>query len=417
METNLKKEPRFQKDLFGNEVPIENEKLRSRFIMPPFSILDTRQGNWLNRKRDRMELGIKSELGRGDNLLNYSETVKIHKKGMGRAFDQDLMKKEKGPNGLLYVSNSGRDPSYYKMKRETEAKLGHKISTAEFEKDYYVNNQLGSGISGCGTSVFDPVLCELMYRWFCPNYGQIIDPFSGGSVRGIIAHYLDYKYIGIDLSANQIEENKKQAIEILADKPHPKWITGNSQNIKELCKGVEGDMIFSCPPYFDLEVYSDDPSDLSNMNWDGFQKNYKEIINKSCQLLKEDRFACFVVSEIRDKGGFYRNLVGLTINSFLEAGLNFYNDMILINVAGSLPIRLGRQFGGFRKVGRTHQNILVFFKGNPKNIPLYFEEMGKENEENKEIFNEEKIEMENMEELSRQFEEKVGTNKNQETLI
>ena len=33
---------------------------------------------------------------------------------------------------------------------------------------------------------------------------------------------------------------------------------------------------------------------------------------------------------------------------------------------GSLPIRVGRQFTISRKLGRTHQNVLVFCKGDPK---------------------------------------------------
>ena len=38
-----------------------------------------------------------------------------------------------------------------------------------------------------GTSIFDPVLCELAYRWFCPPGGTVLDPFAGGSVRGIVS--------------------------------------------------------------------------------------------------------------------------------------------------------------------------------------------------------------------------------------
>jgi hypothetical protein len=37
------------------------------------------------------------------------------------------------------------------------------------------------------TSIFDPVLCEIAYRWFCPSGGTVLDPFAGGSVRGIVA--------------------------------------------------------------------------------------------------------------------------------------------------------------------------------------------------------------------------------------
>jgi hypothetical protein len=52
--------------------------------------------------------------------------------------------------------------------------------------------------------------------------------------------------------------------------------------------------------------------------------------------------------------------------------MQYYNEIILLNVAGSLPIRVGRQFQKYRKVGRTHQNILVFYKGDAKRIPENF---------------------------------------------
>ena len=61
--------------------------------------------------------------------------------------------------------------------------------------------------SGSGTSIFDPVLTELCYRWFCPSGGLILDPFAGGSVRGIVASVLGYKYEGFELRAEQVAAN------------------------------------------------------------------------------------------------------------------------------------------------------------------------------------------------------------------
>ena len=72
-----------------------------------------------------------------------------------------------------------------------------------------------------GTSIFDPVLCELIYRWFCPLGGAILDPFAGGSVRGIVAAKLGRNYTGIELRAEQIEANREQAARILTDAPGP----------------------------------------------------------------------------------------------------------------------------------------------------------------------------------------------------
>lgn len=219
------------------------------------------------------------------------------------------------------------------------------------------------------TSEFDPVLAEVLYRWLTPEDGVVLDPFAGGSVRGIVAACLGRKYTGVDLNEKQIEENKKQSNKLICQEK-PIWLCGDSIDIKNLCSDIEADFILSCPPYHDLEKYSNDERDLSNMNYEDFIFNYKEIIKNTVDLLKDNRFACFVVSEIRhtktkDKG-MYKCFVSETINAFKNAGLSFYNDAVLINSAGSLGVRVAQQFKSARKLGRHHQNILVFVKGDPK---------------------------------------------------
>jgi hypothetical protein len=102
-----------------------------------------------------------------------------------------------------------------------------------------------------------------------------------------------------------------------------------------------------------------------------FLAAYREIIAAACSRLREDRFACFVVGDVRErKMGYYRNFISETIQAFLDAGLHLYNDVILINSIGSLPIRVRKFFTGSRKLGKTHQNVLVFVKGDPKAAAL-----------------------------------------------
>ena len=216
-----------------------------------------------------------------------------------------------------------------------------------------------------GTSIFDPVLCELAYRWFCPPAGVILDPFAGGSVRGIVASKLGRQYVGIDLSAAQIAANEEQASR-LCDDLKPVWIEGDSLNLGTLCEGVAADFVFSCPPYGDLERYSDDPRDLSTMDYPTFRETYRAIIAAAVGMLKPDRFACFIVGDIRDGKGFYRRFVSDTEQAFEDAGAKLYNEAILVTAVGSLPIRVGRQFEAGRKLGKTHQNVLIFCKGDPK---------------------------------------------------
>jgi DNA modification methylase len=222
-------------------------------------------------------------------------------------------------------------------------------------------------VSESGTSVFDPVLCEIAYRWFCPEMGVVLDPFAGGSVRGIVASKLNRRYVGHELRAEQVTANQAQASEICADDALPPvWICGDSRNIDKTCAEIEADFLFTCPPYADLEVYSDDPKDLSTLGYNEFKDAYFEIIKKACQRLKDNRFAACVVGEVRDKKGNYYDFVGDTVAAFQAAGLHYYNEAILVTAVGSLPIRAGKQFSASRKLGKTHQNVLVFVKGDGK---------------------------------------------------
>lgn len=121
--------------------------LQDRFLAPPFSVLDARQGYWQERKRYWIGMGIRSELGREAEAMNMQPAL-----------------------------------------------------------------QRGTS----GTSIFDPVICELAYRWFCPPGGHVLDPFAGGSVRGVVAGLLGYQYTGIDLRKEQVEANREQWREISA---------------------------------------------------------------------------------------------------------------------------------------------------------------------------------------------------------
>ena len=226
----------------------------------------------------------------------------------------------------------------------------------------YAGGETASAPGSSGTSIFDPVLCELAYTWFCPPSGAVLDPFAGGSVRGIVAAVLGRHYTGVDLRPEQIAANVEQAQAIVPDNM-PRWIVGDS---REAMPDEQFDFVFSCPPYADLEVYSDDPRDISTMDYSAFIAAYRDIVAGAVQRLRNDRFACFVVGDVRDKKGMYYNFVSDTIAAFQAAGARLYNEAVLVTAVGSLPIRVGKQFESGRKLGKTHQNVLVFVKGDPR---------------------------------------------------
>lgn len=288
-----------QENIFGEtENDVIRRTLRSQYIEPPFSVLDSRQGNWQNRKRTWKALGIESELGRDVAIWG--------------TMNERLLKRVDGK----FLSE---------------------------------------------TSIFDPALCEVLYHWFVPDGGKIIDPFAGGSVRGIVAAFMGYCYTGIDIREEQIAANYEQANKIFCGKEEkPLWIVGDA-NIQLDNVNDSFDFVFSCPPYGDLEVYSDLDGDISNMEYDDFLVAYRSIIAKSCKLLKSGGYACFVVGEFRDKKGNYHGFVPDTIRAFTDCGMKFYNEAILINSFASAAIRAAGNIKS-KKLVKVHQNILVFKK-------------------------------------------------------
>lgn len=323
-----------------DDIDTENKSgaIAERFICPPMSILNSRSGDWIKRANVWKSIGLDSSKGREEELT-YSATA--------------------------------QPPAFYEAKNKLRNKMKREPNTEEVLR-FCDDNGIKLASS---TSIFDPVLCEILYFWFNIPQGRVIDPFSGGSVRGIIASIMGMPYVGNDIRPEQIQANEENFREIntkLQLNTPPIWTIGDSMFIDDIIEKNDldnkFDLLLSCPPYADLEVYSDDPNDLSNMPYEQFLNAYRMIIAKCVSMLKDDRFAVFVVGEVRDKNGVYRNFVSDTITAFQDAGLMYYNEMILVNQVSSLAIRAGRTFSASRKIGKCHQNVLVFYKGIPKNI-------------------------------------------------
>lgn len=286
-------------DLFGNIIH-RDVLLRDTFIEAPFSILDSRSGHWRNRRNSWKKIGIKSELGRkSDGKVGFSR-------------------------GILYKQ------------------LGHSYHT--------------------GVSIFDPALTELLYKWFCPDGGTILDPFAGGSVRGVVANYLGYKYTGIDIRPEQVYSNIEQSVDIFKEKVKPLWICGDSKIVLKDIKNNSFDMLFTCPPYYNLERYSDIDGDISNMTYKDFLLAYKSILTDSVKKIKEGSFIVLVVGEVRDKKGNYIGFVPDTIKILMDAGCSFYNECIYIQGLAGACLVAGGQMEKSKKVRKVHQNVIVFKK-------------------------------------------------------
>lgn len=307
--------------LFQVEKPTKQDNLLSnKYLVPPFSIFNTIRSNWQKRKREWLKLG--------------------------------------------FIGTDGRDTKRYNATpTNTFSARGGEVKEPE------------------SISEFDPFLAEILIKWFSRENDSVLDPFAGGVTRGLVAYTLNRDYFGIDISPEQVSSNqdqmKKYREEVVNSEHSVNYRIGDAESIlteRVMFHDARFDMLFTCPPYYNLEIYTKNSNDLSRCKtYEEFRRKFNKIINYACQCLKYNSFAVIVVSEIRNPStGAYYGFVPDTIEAFRRAGLYYYNEIILENNIGSLPIRAPKYFNRSRKVGRQHQNVLVFWKGDPAEIEKKF---------------------------------------------
>lgn len=276
----------------------DGQKLADRFIVPPFSVLNTTSKEWQERKQTWRALI-------GDN---------------GESREKAL---SKGDNMITGVNN--------------------------------------------GVSILDPVLAEIVCKWFGTQGGKAFDCFAGDSVFGWVASHLGFDFTGIELRPEQVELNTARV-----QGKSARYICDDGQRVEEHIPAQSQDLLFSCPPYYDLEVYSDRPDDASNQEtYEEFLAILEHAFTGAITCLKPNRFAVVVVGDIRDKRGYYYDFVGDIKRIFRAHGMGLYNEIILLDSIGTAPMRANRYMSR-RKVVKRHQNILVFFNGDPAAITKEF---------------------------------------------
>jgi hypothetical protein len=372
----------------------ETGQLARNFGVVPFDVFPVTTTTWAARKYKWIKyLKLQGELGRDSDVAAVTGNDVQIKSYPGQERLQAMMKEKDivpgggGPNSVRRRA-AGNVSNIYGPAAATNGVLPEDQQRALGA--YSAPNgsvvARGEGTSSlAGTSIFDPVLCELSYRWYCPIGGSILDPFAGGATRGIVAAYFGYKYTGVEIREGQVIANHAQVTDELREKyrrdnapliasgrlpaemPEPEWVCGNSTDIDEVLPiGEEYDMCFSCPPYYNLEQYSTRDGDGSKtQTYPEFMEWYEGVYRQCVSRVKDSRFVVITVGDVRDKDGIgaYYDFSEDTVKMFRRLGLYSYCKGILYTALGSLPIRTAAAFPSGRKLGHAYQQVYVFWKG------------------------------------------------------
>lgn len=206
-------------------------------------------------------------------------------------------------------------------------------------------------------SVFPAPLVEwILLRYGGPNGGRVLDAFTGGPPRGLVASIMGFDYHGFDIRQEQLDENNK-VLAGLGLKAN--YYLGDGCKLK----GLTGqfDCALTCPPYWNLEVYSDLDTDISNCaDYGAFDAQMYLCAQAHKKKMKPGSFVCIVVGPFRDKkSGELIDFPAHTVENFRAAGFIYHQQIVLSKNFGSAAKRSTNAWKG-KKLVPIHEFLLVF---------------------------------------------------------
>jgi hypothetical protein len=160
-------------------------------------------------------------------------------------------------------------------------------------------------VGGNIPSVFTPMRSKAIYEKWVPKGGVIFDYAIGWGSRmlGALTSQNDYHYIGVDPNTETFMNVQKMLNEI--ERVSGKWGRANLRCVGSEIYKLEPesvDFAFSSPPYFDLEIYSEEPTQSVKKfpQFDQWVEYFVRPTIENCYVgLKPN---CYLVINVKDFG-------------------------------------------------------------------------------------------------------------------
>jgi len=215
-------------------------------------------------------------------------------------------------------------------------------------------------------SEFNPNIAKNIISFWSEPQDKILDPFAGRT-RALIAYSMDRAYIGYEISKHVSDYIHERFKELELD-------TRDNFNVKinnSDCRDIEGDyyqkeefdLIFTCPPYWNLEKYESSPGQLSDIkDYDMFIYALANRLNIAVSALKKGKYMAIVIGDFRKNKKYY------TLHCDLIKAME-KNDSIKLHdviVMQNMPFNTSAYyFGSKRKykfTSKAHEYLLIWKK-------------------------------------------------------
>jgi len=215
-------------------------------------------------------------------------------------------------------------------------------------------------------SEFNPTVAKNIISFWSEEGDIILDPFSGRT-RALVSHFMNRRYIGYEISkdVNDYMNGKIDELELeMSDNNFISVINDDCLNINDTFKTEYFDMVFTCPPYWDLEKYESCEGQLSDVKeYDVFMNGLVNRLIESVKVLKPGGYMCIVIGDFRRKGKYIK------LHSDLLQKLDFYSEIISLHdivTMQNIPFNTAAFYFGSKKkykyTAKSHEYLLVWRK-------------------------------------------------------
>ena len=226
-------------------------------------------------------------------------------------------------------------------------------------------------LENLGFSEFHAGLAENIIRYWSLKGSVVVDPFAGRATRAVVSATLGREYYGYEISPFTFKRVTDHINSLSLD-TSPTIYNDDGCVMKETADDV-ADLVFTCPPYWNLEEYEDVPGQLSSAkSYADFMKFIITCGENIYRVLKPGAFCVWVCADFRGwegNTGLYPFHVD-TINAFSKTGLTLYDVVILQNKSPFAALQMGK-VASKRYTSKIHEYILVFRKPGEYVVPDY----------------------------------------------
>jgi DNA modification methylase len=212
-------------------------------------------------------------------------------------------------------------------------------------------------------STYNPDQAYFIIDYYTKRGDIILDPFSGRGTRPVITSLLERNYIGYDTSEETINHNRR----LLMKLPYlnATLIHGDGTSLSGI-KDRNIDAVFTCPPYYDKEVYSGEPGDLSHMKYSEFDSRIDNMFQRLSQVVKYSNYktkefhpVIITVGTHRQGEKGFIDMEHVFTRLAESHGFVLHDKLITVNRASGQAFVFRRNYEyGF--LTKTHETTLVY---------------------------------------------------------